>query len=79
VISDGKLHEAKVDRSGGIICGQTIQIVSVSLFEKSELASALQLERNTSDSPDGGKQLTLIIRFDNTANEHITSDCPRSC
>ena len=78
VISDGKLHEAKVDRSGGIICGQTIQIVSVSLFEKSELASALQLERNTSDSPDGGKQLTLIITIDNTANEHITSDCPSS-
>jgi hypothetical protein len=77
VIGDGKMHEVKVDR-GGIICGQTIQIVSVSLFEKTELASALQLERNTSDSPDGGKQLTLIIRFDNAADEHITSDSPRS-
>jgi hypothetical protein len=77
VFSDGKMHEVKVDR-GGIICGQTIQIVSVSLFEKTELASALQLERNASDSPDGGQQLTLIITIDKTANEHITSDCPRS-
>ncbi len=79
MIGDGKMHEVKVDRRGGIICGQTIQIVSVSLFEKTKLASALQLERNTSDSPDGGQQLTLIITFDKTANEHITSDCPRSC
>ena len=37
-----------------------LQILSVSLFEKTEVSSALQLERNTSDSPDGGNQLNLF-------------------
>jgi IS4 transposase len=37
-----------------------LQILSVSLFEKTEVSSALQLERNTSDSPDDGNQLNLF-------------------
>jgi hypothetical protein len=34
-----------------------LQILSVSLFEKTEVSSALQLDRNTGDSPDDGNQL----------------------
>jgi hypothetical protein len=37
-----------------------LQILSVSLFEKTEASSALQLERNTSDNPDDGHQLNLF-------------------
>jgi hypothetical protein len=37
-----------------------LQILSVSLFEKTEVSSALQLERNTSDSLDDGNQLNLF-------------------
>jgi hypothetical protein len=34
--------------------------LSVSIFEKTEVSSALQLDRNTSDSPDDSNQLNLF-------------------
>ena len=37
-----------------------LQILSVSIFEKTQVSSALQLGRNTSDSPDDGNQLNLF-------------------
>jgi IS4 transposase len=37
-----------------------LQILSVSIFEKTEVSSALQLDRNTSDSPDDSNQLNLF-------------------
>jgi hypothetical protein len=40
-----------------------LQILSVSLFEKTEVSRALQIERNTSDSPDDGNQLNLFTFF----------------
>ena len=37
-----------------------LQILSFSLFEKTEVSSALQLDKNTSDCPEDGNQLNLF-------------------
>ena len=37
-----------------------LQILSVSVFEKTEVSSALQLDRNTIDNADNAKQLNLF-------------------
>ncbi len=37
-----------------------LQILSVSIFEKTEISSDLQLDSNTNDSPDDGNQLNLF-------------------
>jgi len=37
-----------------------LQILSVSIFEKTEVSSALQLDSNTTDSAGDGNQLNLF-------------------
>ena len=37
-----------------------LQILSVSVFEKTEVSSALQLDDNTIDNPSDGNQLNLF-------------------